>query len=75
MTMAPFRVEVSGTWRDLARSTDEPCTEVYLVAAPGPGAAEVAGVQLFGRSAAGRRCMALPGSAARVLIDPDPAAP
>ena len=36
--MAPFRVEVSGTWRDLALSTDEACTEVYLVAAPGLGA-------------------------------------
>ena len=67
--MAPFRVEVSGTWRDLALRTEEPATEVFLVAAPGPGAAQVAGVQLFGRAAAGRRCMALPGSAARVLVD------
>jgi len=67
MTMAPFRVEVSGTWRDLALSTDEACTEVYLVAAPGPNAAQVAGAQLFGRA---RRCMALPGSATRVLTEP-----
>lgn len=72
MSMVPFRVEVSGTWRDLARSTEEAYTEVYLVAAPGPNAAEVAGVQLFGRAAAGRRCVALPGSAARVLtVDPE----
>jgi hypothetical protein len=69
MTMAPFRVEVSGTWRNLALSTDEPATEVYLVAAPGPTSAQVAGMQLFGHAAAGRRCLALPGSAARVLVD------
>ena len=69
MTMAPFRVEVSGTWRDLVLSTDEAYTEVYLVAAPGPNAAQVAGTQLFGRAAAGRRCMALPGSATRVLTE------
>jgi hypothetical protein len=69
MTMAPYRVEVSGTWRNLALSTEEPATEVYHVAAPGPASAEVAGRQLFGRAAAGRRCLALPGSAARVLVD------
>jgi hypothetical protein len=69
MTMAPFRVEVSGMWRDLALRTDEAYTEVYLVAAPGPNAAQVAGVQLFGRAAAGRRCLALPGPAARVLTE------
>ena len=69
--MAPFRVEVSGTWRDLRLSTDEPCTQVFLVAAPGPMSARVAGVQLFGRAAAGRRCLALPGSDARVLTDAD----
>ena len=67
--MDPFRVEVSGTWRDLALSTDAQYTEVYLVAAPGPNAAQVAGMQIFGRAAAGRRCMALPGSATRVLTD------
>ena len=67
--MAPFRVEVSGTWRNLALSTDEPATEVYLVAAPGPTSAQVAGMQLFGNAAAGRRCLALPGPAARVLVD------
>jgi hypothetical protein len=64
-----FKVEVTGTWRDLVSSTDEAATEVYLVAAPGPGAAQVAGVQLFGGAAAGRRCMALPGSACRLLTD------
>jgi hypothetical protein len=69
MTMAPFRVEVSGIWRDLALSTEEPATEVYLVAAPGPASAQIAGMQLFGRAAAGRRCLALPGSATRVLAD------
>jgi hypothetical protein len=69
--MAAFRVEVTGTWRDLALSTEEPCTHVFLVAAPGPGAARVAGVQLFGGEAARRRCMALPGSDARVVVDGD----
>jgi hypothetical protein len=69
----PFKVEVTGTWRDPALSpySDEDCTEVYLVAAPGPGAARVAGVQLFGRAAAGRRRIALPGSESRVLAEID----
>jgi len=67
--MTAFRVEVSGTWRDLALSTEEARTQVFLVAAPGPGAARTAGVQLFGGEAARRRCLALPGCDARVLID------
>jgi hypothetical protein len=67
--MASFRVEVTGTFRDLALSTEEPYTQVFLVAAPGPGAARVAGLQLFGGEAARQRCVALPGPDARILID------
>ena len=69
--MNPFRVEVSGTWRDLALNTEEQRTQVFLVAAPGPGAARTAGVQLFGGEAARLRFRALPGCDARVLIDGD----
>jgi hypothetical protein len=67
--MTAFRVEVTGTWRDLAQSTDQSWTQVFLVAAPGPSAARTAGVQLFGGEAARRRCLALPGCDARVLTD------
>ena len=66
--MTAFRVEVTGTFRDLALSTEEACTQVFVVAAPGPAAAQVA-VQLFGGEAARRRCVALPGPAARILAD------
>jgi hypothetical protein len=67
--MTAFRVEVTGTFRDLALSTEEAYTQVFVVAAPGPLAAQVAGVQLFGGEAARRRCVALPGPAARILAD------
>jgi hypothetical protein len=67
--MTAFRVEVTGTLRDLALSTEEACTQVFVVAAPGPVAAQVAGVQLFGGEAARRRCVVVPGPAARILAD------
>jgi hypothetical protein len=67
--MPAFRVEVSGVWRDLALQTDEPHSQVFNVAAPGPASAGVAGVQLFGGEAARRRCLALPGPDARVVAD------
>jgi hypothetical protein len=67
--MTAFRVEVTGTFRDLALSTEQACTHVFVVAAPGPVAAQVAGLQLFGGEAARRRCVALPGPAARILGD------
>jgi hypothetical protein len=66
----PFRVEVSGTWRNAALQTEEPRTEVFIVAAPGPSAAEVAGMQLFGGEAGRRRCLAVAPSA-RVIVDGD----
>ena len=69
--MTAFRVEVCGIWRDLALSTEEQRTQVFLVAAPGPGAARTAGVQLFGGESARLRFLALPGCDARVLIDGD----
>jgi hypothetical protein len=64
-----FRVEVTGVWRDLALQTEQPQSQVFLVAAPGPMSAQVAGVQLFGGEAGRRRCLALPSAAARVLGD------
>jgi hypothetical protein len=67
----PFRVEVSGTWHDPRLGTREPWTQVFLVSAPGPRAAELAGTQLFGGEAARRRCMAMPNCSARVLVDGD----
>jgi hypothetical protein len=67
--MPPFRVEVSGTWQDARLGTRQPWTQVFLVAAPGPRAAEMAGAQLFGGAAARMRCLALPGCSARVLAD------
>jgi hypothetical protein len=42
---------------------------VFLVAAPGPMSAQVAGLQLFGGEAGRRRCLALPAADARVLVD------
>jgi hypothetical protein len=62
-------VEVSGVWRDLALRTEEPCSQVFLVAAPGPMSAQVAAVQLFGGEAGRRRCLALPVPHAHVLAD------
>lgn len=67
----PYRVEVTGTLRDPRLGTDVPLTHVFLVAASGPGAAQVAGVQLFGSEAGRRRCVALPGHTVRVLADGD----
>ena len=67
--MPAFRVEVTGTWRDLALLTEEPHSQVFLVAAPGPMSAQVAGLQLFGGEAGRRRCLALPAADARVLVD------
>jgi hypothetical protein len=66
---APFRVEVSGTLEDPRLRTQVPLTHVFLVAASGPGAAQVAAAQLFGREAGRRRCVALPGHTVRVLLD------
>ena len=65
----PFRVEVSGTLRDPRLRAEVPLTHVFLVAASGPGAAELAALQLFGSEAGRRRCVALPGQTARVLLD------
>jgi hypothetical protein len=67
--MPAFRVEVTGMWRDLALMTEESHSQVFLVAAPGPMSAQVAGLQLFGGEAGRRRCLALPAADARVLAD------
>jgi hypothetical protein len=67
--MPAFRVEVTGRWRDPALQIEEETREVFVVAAPGPDGARVAGVQLFGGAAARRRMTAMPGPAARVLGD------
>jgi hypothetical protein len=67
--MPAFRVEVTGVWRDLALQTEQPHSQVFLVAAPGPMSAQVAGLQLFGGEAGRRRCLALPTPDARVLAD------
>ncbi|MEA2385610.1 MAG: hypothetical protein QOH72_5581 [Solirubrobacteraceae bacterium] len=67
--MPAFRVEVTGMWRDLALLTEESHSQVFLVAAPGPVSAQVAGLQLFGGEAGRRRCLALPAADARVLAD------
>jgi hypothetical protein len=67
--MPAFRVEVTGVWRDLALRSEQPHSQVFLVAAPGPMSAQVAGVQLFGGEAARRRCLALPAADARVVAD------
>jgi hypothetical protein len=67
--MPAFRVEVTGVWRDLALQTEQPHSQVFNVAAPGPASARVAGLQLFGGEAARRHCLALPTPDARVLGD------
>jgi hypothetical protein len=67
--MPAYRVEVSGVWRNLALQTEQPHSQVYNVAAPGPMSAQVAGLQLFGGEAARMRCLALPAADARVLGD------
>ena len=68
--MRPFRVEVTGTWEDVRLRTEQSETQVYVVSANGPLAAEVAAIQLFGGEAARRRFRAGPMRTARVL-DPD----
>lgn len=68
--MTSFRVEVSGTWEDQRMCTEQTETQVFLVAANGPMAAQVAAGQLFGGEAARRRLRALPSRTARV-IDPE----
>jgi hypothetical protein len=70
--MPAFRVEVTGVWRDLALQTEQPHSQVFLVAAPGPMSAQVAGMQLFGGEAGRSRCLVLPTPDARVLSDPIP---
>jgi hypothetical protein len=69
MPMPAYRVEVTGTWRDLALHTEETSTHVFVVSAPGPDAATTAGLQLFGGEAARRRCAPGPSPVARVLLD------
>jgi hypothetical protein len=56
-TRPAFRVEVGGTWIDRAGQERTPRTDVFLVSALGPQAAEVAAGQLFAAAAArhGRR--------------------
>jgi hypothetical protein len=68
--MTPFRVEVSGTWEDQRMRTEQSETQVFLVAANGPMAAQVAATQIFGGEAARRRFRAMPTRTARV-IDPE----
>jgi hypothetical protein len=70
--MPAYRVEVSGVWRNLALQTEQPHSQVYNVAAPGPMSAQVAGLQLFGGAAGRMRCLALPTADARVLGDVAP---
>ena len=65
--MPAFRVEVTGVWRDLALRTEQPRSQVFLVAAPGPTSAQTAGLQLFGGEAGRRHGLALPAADARVL--------
>jgi hypothetical protein len=52
--------------------TQEMQTEVFLVAAPGPMAAQVAATQIFGGQAARRRLLALPDRGARVMDGTEP---
>ncbi len=65
--MTSFQVEVSGTWEDQRMRTEQSETQVFLVAANGPMAAQVAATQLFGGEAARRRFRALPHRTARVI--------
>lgn len=69
--MTSFRVEVTGTWHDALSGSMLASTQVFVVAAPGQRAAEVAAAQLFGGAAALKRCRALPERSVRVLVDPD----
>jgi hypothetical protein len=54
---APFRVEVGGVWVDRLGRERASHTDLFLVSAPSPEAAEVAAGQLFAAAAArnGRR--------------------
>jgi hypothetical protein len=54
---APFQVEVGGVWVDRLGQERAPHTDLFLVSAPSPAAAEVAAGQLFAAAAArhGRR--------------------
>ena len=52
--------------------TEEMQTAVFLVAAPGPMAAQVAATQIFGGEAARRRLFALPDRSARVMDGAEP---
>ena len=70
--MTSFRVEVSGVWQDLRLRTEEAQIQVFVVAAPGPRAAQVAATQLFGGEAARRRFLATPDRTARVIVDSEP---
>jgi hypothetical protein len=70
--MTSFRVEVSGMCHDHMPRTEEMQTEVFLVAARGPMAAQVAATQIFGGHAARRRLVALPRRRARVMDGTEP---
>ena len=70
--MTSFRVEVTGTWEDQRLRTAQAQTHVFVVAAPGPLAAQVAAAQIFGGEAARRRFRALPDRSARVILDAEP---
>ncbi len=67
--MTPFRVEVSGTWENEQMRTEQAETHVFIVAANGPTAAQVAATQIFGGEAARRRFRALPACSARVILE------
>lgn len=67
--MPTFRVEVSGMWHEPPAGEEVLRTEVFLVAAPGPRAAEIAGSQLFGTAAARQMLVASAARSARVLAD------
>jgi hypothetical protein len=68
--MTSFRVEVSGMWVDPRMRTQEMKTHVFVVAANGPIAAQVAATQLFGDEAARKRFRALPERSARMIAEP-----
>jgi hypothetical protein len=74
LAMTSFRVEVSAMCRYQMLRAEEMQTEVFLVAAPGPMAAQVAATRIFGGQAARRRLLALPDRSARVMggTEPEP---
>jgi hypothetical protein len=55
---ATFTVEVSGSWLDPRTLLEAPRTETFRVLARHPGAAETAGLQLYGSAAAAQACVA-----------------